>query len=588
MEQLMPKNMSLQMRIITAFLLVGLIVLIVAVIGWSGNARLSGHIHTFADNAMPSINNLWKVNEAQARVRSGERALVISSLSADRRQKELTNIQNAWKDINEGFNGYEKLRRDPKEDQIYTKVKTEWEKWKSAHEEFIRLHDQFLKADLGRSRQVQFDLLRQGKTNTPEFAAATAAVDLLNKMNDYTFTTLDPAFETSTNALLELLSYNVQLGENAKKSADADVSRSTFWILVGLLIGPTTAILFGIYFSNTIAKPLGAKIAGVVGVAQKISTGDLTTQVQVAQTSDEIGQLQSAFRTMTDSLNTLIRQVQRTGIQITTSATQIAASGKQLEATLSEQAASTNEVAATAKEIAATSSQLVKTMDEVGYTSQATAQAATDSQQDISHMEKTMKTLAEATNTISTKLGVISEKANNINSIVTTITKVADQTNLLSLNAAIEAEKAGEYGTGFAVVAREIRRLADQTAVATLDIENMVREMQGAVSTGVMEMDKFTKDVERGVDDVRNIGSTLESIISKVQILTPRFQQVSNSVEAQSQGAVQISEAMVQLSEASSQSAVSLREVNGAIAQLTEAAQTLRQEVSRFKVASNY
>ena len=101
-------------------------------------------------------------------------------------------------------------------------------------------------------------------------------------------------------------------------------------------------------------------------------------------------------------------------------------------------------------------------------------------------------------------------------------------------------------------------------------------------------MDKFTKDVERGVDDVRNIGSTLESIISKVQILTPRFQQVSNSVEAQSQGAVQISEAMVQLSEASSQSAVSLREVNGAIAQLTEAAQTLRQEVSRFKVASNY
>ena len=81
-----------------------------------------------------------------------------------------------------------------------------------------------------------------------------------------------------------------------------------------------------------------------------------------------------------------------------------------------------------------------------------------------------MRQLAEATTSISAKLGIISEKANNINSIVTTITKVADQTNLLSLNAAIEAEKAREYGLGFAVVAREIRRLADQTASAALGV----------------------------------------------------------------------------------------------------------------------
>jgi methyl-accepting chemotaxis protein WspA len=592
MEQLRPKNMSLQTRIITAFLFVGVIVLIVAVIGWSGNAQLSSRINTFANNAMPSIDNLWKVNEAQARVKSGERGLIIPALTADQRQKELTNIENAIKDIDEGFNTYDKTPRDPQEDQIYQKVKTEFEKWKDAHEEFLRLHDQFLKADLGNARQAQVDLLKQAKTNTPtntpQVASPTVAVDSLKNMNDFAFGTLDPAFNSSSNALQELLQYNRKLGQTAKKSAEEDVSRNTFWILVGLLIGPATAILFGIYFSNIIAKPLGAKIAGVVGVAQKISTGDLTAQVQAAQTQDEIGQLQNAFRSMSSNLNSLIRQVQKIGIAITTSATQIAASGKQLEATLTEQVASTNQVAATAKEIAATSSQLVRTMDEVGHTSQATAIAASDSQQDINHMEKTMLTLAEATGSISSKLGVISEKANNINSIVTTITKVADQTNLLSLNAAIEAEKAGEYGTGFAVVAREIRRLADQTAVATLDIENMVKEMQTAVSTGVMEMDKFSKDVERGVEDVRNIGSKLESIISQVQILTPRFQQVSNSVDAQSQGAVQISEAMLQLTEASSQSAASLREVNGAIAQLNEAAQILRQEVSRFKLANSY
>ncbi len=291
--------------------------------------------------------------------------------------------------------------------------------------------------------------------------------------------------------------------------------------------------------------------------------------------------------TITNQIVGLIRQVQQAGIQITTSATQIAASGKQLEATMTEQVASTNEVSATAKEIAATSSQLVKTMDEVEDQSQSTAQAAGVSQQELVQMEKSMRQLAGATTVISTKLGVISEKANSINSIVNTITKVADQTNLLSLNAAIEAEKAGEYGTGFAVVAREIRRLADQTAVATLDIENMVKDMQSAVSTGVMEVDRFSKEVGKGVDDVGNISIKLESIILQVQTLNPQFQAVNISVGEQSEGAVQISQTMVQLSEASLQTAESLREVNGAINQLNEAAHSLRKEIANFKVDNN-
>ncbi len=172
---------------------------------------------------------------------------------------------------------------------------------------------------------------------------------------------------------------------------------------------------------------------------------------------------------------------------------------------------------------------------------------------------------------------ILNSEGDNYHNGAQEVFRLVDEQKLAE---AIEAEKAGEYGTGFAVVAREIRRLADQTSVATLDIENMVKEMQGAVSTGVMEMDKFTKDVERGVEDVQNIGTKLESIIEKVQILTPRFQQVSNNMESQSQGASQISEAMVQLSEAASQTAGTLREINGAIAQLNKAAQGLRQKIS--------
>jgi len=583
----MFKNMTLQRRLISGFLFIGAIVLIVALIGLSGNYRLGKNIETLASYTLPGIDNLWKIQEAKTRTYSSEKVLIANVLTNDQRQKELTTLQNALKQINEGLNLYEKLPRQPEEDKLYKQVLVEWEKWKAVSQEYLQIHEKFQRYGISNPRKIQVELLQQGKTNTPDYTAALAAIQTITEMNDFLVTKLAPVFDTTDSAVQELLSYNRNLGETAKKTAEQDVSASTFWILVGLIIGPLTAGLFGWYFSDTIAKPMGAKIAGVVGVAEKISTGDLTTRVQATGDLDEIGKLETAFRTMTENLSSLIRQVQQSGIQITSSATQIAASGKQLEATITEQVASTNQVAATARSIAATSGQLVKTMDEVQNSSHVTAQSAGDSQKDLMQMEKTMRKLADSTGSISAKLGVISDKANNINSIVTTITKVADQTNLLSLNAAIEAEKAGEYGTGFAVVAREIRRLADQTAVATLDIETMVKEMQGAVSTGVMEMDKFTKDVEQGVEDVRNIGDKLESIIEQVQNLTPRFQQVTGSMEGQSQGAQQISESMVQLSESSSQTAQSLREINGAISQLNEAAQGLRMEVSRFKVASN-
>ena len=175
-------------------------------------------------------------------------------------------------------------------------------------------------------------------------------------------------------------------------------------------------------------------------------------------------------------------------------------------------------------------------------------------------METNMRGLDQATGSIGEKLAVINEKATNITGIVTTITKVADQTNLLSVNAAIEAEKAGEYGVGFLVVAREIRRLADQTANATLDIEQMVQQMQSAVSAGVMEMDRFTDQVRRAVKDVGLISQQMAQIIERVNTNTASFERVNESMQSQSQGADQMSEAMGQLTTSARQTTESLKE----------------------------
>jgi methyl-accepting chemotaxis protein WspA len=381
--------------------------------------------------------------------------------------------------------------------------------------------------------------------------------------------------------------FNQYETENLQKSIAS--TQSAIDLLTLAAITASVLSLSVVIVANfLITKFLGNRIEKTVEAAEKISSGDLTQSVlqnEINSTNkDEVGQLMNAFQNMTKNLSNLIRQVQQSGIQVTSSATQIAASGKQLETSITEQLASTNQVTVAAKEISATSRELVKTVEEVAALSQVTTVAASDSQKDLLQMETTMRQLVEATNSIAGRLGVISEKANNINNIVVTITKVADQTNLLSLNAAIEAEKAGEYGLGFAVVAREIRRLADQTAVATIDIEQMVKQMQSSVSTGVMEMDKFAAEVGKSVEDVANISSQIGQIIEQVQELTPRYETVSQGMEAQSQGAMQISDAMSQLSSNSVQTAASLREINQAITKLNQVAQGLRQEMSKFKV----
>ncbi|MEB3828954.1 methyl-accepting chemotaxis protein [Phormidium sp. CCY1219] len=582
----MFQNMSLQKRMLAAFLFMGFIVLCVGYVGWFGNSKLIRHIKTISDNAMPSAIALWKINEAQTQIQSAERLLLNPRTPPDQRDEAIERIERSQQLVQEVLGEYETIDKKPEEIQRYEDFRDKWNTWMRYHQEFLELNEEFEEYDILQPWEVQAQLLRADREDSPEMAAAQAAAAILDEINEQTINQKAPAYKAAEEALEQVILYNQQEASDATLAADADVTLSRFGVILGTIVGPVTAIVFGVYFSNTIAKPLGAKIVGVVRVAEKISAGDLTTPVPVTDSKDEIGRLTTAFFNMTRKLNSLIRQVQHSGIQITSSTTQIAASGKELEATVTEQVASTNQVVATAKEIAATSGELVKTMDQVSDLAGTTAIAAGSGQKDIVRMETTMRQLAEATSSISGKLGVISEKANNINSVVTTITKVADRTNLLSLNAAIEAEKAGEYGTGFAVVAREIRRLADQTAVATLDIESMVKDMQSAVSTGVMEMDKFTKEVTRSVEDVRKISGQLAQIIEQVQSLNPRFDAVSKGMEDQSVGAQQISDAMVQLSEASRQTAQSLRDTNQAIEQLNEAAQSLQREISFFKVQS--
>ena len=372
--------------------------------------------------------------------------------------------------------------------------------------------------------------------------------------------------------------------EKVEQFTQRDLGKSelTQFVALGFFVA---TLLLCLGLARSLVACITQPLAQLIAAAGRLRGGDFTQRIELRR-QDEFGQLAEGFNHMTDSLNLLVGQVQRSGIQVNTSATQIAATARQQQSTSIEIAAATTQIGTTSNEISATSRELVKTMNEVNTVATQTAQLADSGRSGLARMDETMLHVMEAASSVNAKLVVLNEKAVNINQVVTTITKVADQTNLLSLNAAIEAEKAGEYGRGFAVVATEIRRLADQTAVATYDIEQMVKEMQAAVSAGVMGMDKFSEEVRRGSENVHEVSRQLGTIIQQVQALTPRFDIVVEGMGAQATGAQQISEGLAQLSDSAQQTAESLRHSSVAIEQLNEASAQLQNGVSRFRLQS--
>ena len=419
-------------------------------------------------------------------------------------------------------------------------------------------------------RQLQdeaLQLLKDAKNNQQ-------AVALINAK-------LDPEFDKIRAALKELLDLNHAESNDSVQSIQSAINSAKTGMGITFAIVFALALVSGMVLLRAISQPLVCLLKAI----RTISLGDFTSRVSGLR-GDEMGIIGEGLNGISEAMAGLIGQVQKSSIQVNTSVMEMSATLKEQQTTANEVASTSVEVGATAKEISFTAKELGRTMGEVSKVAEETAHSAIGGQSGLAKLQSTMQQIMTATSTISAKLAILNEKTANINSVVNTINKVADQTNLLSLNAAIEAEKAGEYGQGFGVVANEIRRLADQTAVATYDIEQMVKEMQSAVSAGVMGMDKFNEEVRRGVDEVGQVTGQLAQIIEQVQALTPRFEAVNEGVQTQSTAAGQISDALGQLGDTAQQSAQTFMQNTEAVEQLTQAVHGMQDAVSKFKAKS--
>ena len=539
------KNWTLRQRILASFAVIIAIMLLMVVVSYSRLLKIEASQESVRDDAVPGV--------------------YLSSM-----------IRSAWVDsylLTVDIIGL----RDEK--TLTSSDKTDYKSFETRIELLMASYE---KTVHGQADRMEFDNFKASHINYNKALAEVLARIEANDLpgaNVLLEEQLTPIWTAGRMKLNDIITENKDVSDRATAAIDDAVLSAKISMAVSLIVAILAAGLCGLLLMRAIMAPMH-RIVEILGVMR---TGDLSKRLNLAR-KDEFGEVETGFNDMMTELTALVAQAQRSSVQVTTSVTEIAATSKQQQATATETAATTTEIGATSREIAATSKDLVRTMTEVSTAADQASVAAGSGQQGLARMEETMHSVMGAADLVNAKLAILNEKAGNINQVVVTIVKVADQTNLLSLNAAIEAEKAGEYGRGFAVVATEVRRLADQTAVATYDIEQMVREIQSAVSAGVMGMDKFSEEVRRGMFEVQQVGEQLSQIIHQVQALAPRVLMVNEGMQAQATGAEQINHALVQLGDASSQTVESLRQASFAIDELSQVAVGLRSGVSRFKV----
>lgn len=341
------------------------------------------------------------------------------------------------------------------------------------------------------------------------------------------------------------------------------------------------SLLFGALLVAGLTRRIVKPIDEAVKATEQVASGDLSVQLS-SDDHGETGKLLSALARMVDYLNKLIGQVRTSTETLLQTGDRLSRMTHSQRQEIKQLGTTTLQIAAATQEITATSEELLKTMGNISSGADVTAELANTGQTSLESLEAVMRSLGSATQSISHRLSLITEKANTISGVTTTITRIADQTNLLSLNASIEAEKAGDYGLGFAVLAREIRRLADQTAQATLDIEQMVDEMQDSVTTGVREMDQFTQQVQVSVADTETISDQFNQIIAQIQNLIPAFDVVYEGMRSQSAGAKDIRDSMTVLKESVRISAEALEESALVTESLETAINTLEEGVNNF------
>ncbi|MCX6135357.1 MAG: methyl-accepting chemotaxis protein [Ignavibacteriales bacterium] len=371
--------------------------------------------------------------------------------------------------------------------------------------------------------------------------------------------------------------------DEAKQTSGENQATENASVMVQLIlvsVGVAAAIVLGLF----VARILSKQIQELVGKVEAMARGDLSVTL-TQHSQDEIGQLTGAFSEMVKSIRGILIQVAESSSAVASASSEISSSTEQMAAGAQEQTSQAGEVASAVEEMTKTIMENSKNAVDTAATAKDAKEAARVGGAVVEETVEGMKGIAEVVRKSAETVQALGKSSDQIGEIIGVIDDIADQTNLLALNAAIEAARAGEQGRGFAVVADEVRKLAERTTKATKEIASMIKSIQNDTAGAVESMEQGTKKVDAGIQLADKAGASLKEIVGISQRVTDMVSQIAAASEEQSSASEQISKNVEAISTVTSQTASGVQQVARAAEDLNRLTETLQSYIARFNLS---
>lgn len=355
--------------------------------------------------------------------------------------------------------------------------------------------------------------------------------------------------------------------------------------LTALLIG-CGALAGGLFVAFWLAKQVVRPVTMLRDVAVRVGEGELAHTLKI-DSNDELGELGAAFNKMVENVSRIVKDVRDVSNNVAQASAGISSSTEQMAAGTQEQSSQASEVASAVEEMTRTIIENAKNANRTAETAKRARQVAEEGGKVVDETITGMRSIADVVNKSAETVRALGKSSDEIGEIIGVIDEIADQTNLLALNAAIEAARAGEHGRGFAVVADEVRKLAERTTKATKEIASMIKAIQSDTTGAVSSMEEGTRKVSGGINLADKAGTSLREIVEVSQQVMDMVAQIAAASEEQSSASEQISKNVEAISTVTNETGAGTQQIARSAEDLNQLTQHLLNLVAEFKLAAD-